>query len=65
MLNTAYHYLDLVPRGATRRAWPIRWPGCAFATNTAVDYKTGRISDEVQGDCRKAGRISKPNRRDS
>ena len=65
MLNTAYHYLDLVPKGRDERACPTQWPGCAFATNMAVDYKRRRISDELHGDSREAGRIPEPNRRHS
>ncbi len=28
MLNTAYHYLDLVPKGRDEAGLPMQWPGC-------------------------------------
>jgi predicted dithiol-disulfide oxidoreductase (DUF899 family) len=36
ILNTAYNYLDLVPRDATNRGCRRRWPGCAATTSRTL-----------------------------
>jgi len=37
MLNAAYHYLDLVPKGRDETLWNSRSPGCASTTDTSSD----------------------------
>src|SRR6266540_543480 len=45
MMNTAYHHPTWSRKGATRPSCPSPWPGCATATNTALDRVLARCGE--------------------
>jgi predicted dithiol-disulfide oxidoreductase (DUF899 family) len=49
MLNGAYHWLDLVPKGRNESG-PTRWRGCACTTNTRGNGRSARGCRQPVGD---------------